>query len=181
MDEEQALISQLESQPDSLKLLTKLAKNCYIRGVYRAAESLLRRTLQLNGSNAIVLANMGYFLLQTGEETEAEAILQRAVQEDARYLSTTPPLPLTFCPSILSSSHHGVRAAAASPGATSPSSSSRAGSASAANALPPAMPRRPTTTPRASAAAALRISSAPRCEPTLGAHAVCVCVCVRAR
>ncbi len=84
LEEEQVLIHQLRLQPDNLRLLLRHAKNCFIRGVNRTAEALLRRTLQLHENNPIVLSNLGYFLLHTGKEVEAEEVLQRAVQTDPR-------------------------------------------------------------------------------------------------
>jgi predicted Zn-dependent protease len=83
-EEEGRLVAELKQDPDNIKLLTKLAKNCYIRGVHRTAESLLRRAIQLTGGRPVVVANMGYFLMQTGQEAEAEELLERVVREDPR-------------------------------------------------------------------------------------------------
>jgi tetratricopeptide (TPR) repeat protein len=81
-EQEESLLIQLEHNPDSLKFTTKLARNYFIRGIFRTAESLLRRAVQISGNNSLVLSNLGYFLLQTGGEMEADAILNLAVRQD---------------------------------------------------------------------------------------------------
>jgi tetratricopeptide (TPR) repeat protein len=81
-EQEESLLIKLEQYPDSLKFTTKLARNYFIRGIFRTAESLLRRAVQISGNDALVLSNLGYFLLQTGGEVEADAILNQAVRQD---------------------------------------------------------------------------------------------------
>jgi cytochrome c-type biogenesis protein CcmH/NrfG len=81
-EQEQGLLIQLEHYPDSPRIITKLARNYFIRGIFRTAESLLRRAVQIAGQNALVLSNLGYFLLQTGGEAEADTMLRRAVRQD---------------------------------------------------------------------------------------------------
>ncbi len=62
--------------------MTKLAQNYFIRGIFRTAESLLRRAVQIAENNALVLTNLGYFLLQTGGEAEADEWLNQAVRQN---------------------------------------------------------------------------------------------------